>query len=75
VHLLRKLAYDLGELRPHGGGQIRHTDPRSPQPNLVEQVGKVLDPALGVEITFQVMTIAFQSTGHQHPIRATFEGV
>ncbi len=43
------------------------------QSDLVQQVLGVLDPAFRSQITFQVMAITDQSTGHHHPVSARFE--
>jgi hypothetical protein len=41
---------------------------------LLQQFLRVFNSPSGVEITFQVMTFAFQSTCHQYAVGAILEG-
>lgn len=43
------------------------------QTNLVQQALRVLDPLLRSQITFQVMAITDQSTGHHYAVGSPFE--
>jgi len=71
VHLGRS----FGEALAHRRRQVNHLDALALQADLLQQFLRVFDSPPGVEITFQVMTIALQSPGCQHPIRAVLEGV
>jgi hypothetical protein len=62
-----------GELTAHRRGQVDHLDASLFQSNLLEQLANVFDSSAGFEITFQVMTIAFQSAGHHHAIGAVLK--
>ncbi len=52
---------------------MEHFNSLAADPDLVEQTLDILDPTLGICITFQVMTGAFQSAGHHNTVRAAFE--
>jgi hypothetical protein len=51
------------ELSAHGSGNIDHLNALAFQADLFEQFTGVFHPASCVDITFQVMAVAFQSTG------------
>jgi hypothetical protein len=62
-----------GELPTHSRGQIDHLDALPIQSDALEQLADVFDSSFGFEITFQVMTIAFQSACHHHAIGAVLK--
>ena len=78
---VRPQALDLGsqlgcgksELAAHGRGQVDHLDALPLQADTLEQLANVFNSSAGLEITFQVMTIAFQSARHHHAIGAVLE--
>ena len=69
----RQLGGGEGKLAAHGRGQVDHLDTLFLQANLLEEFADVFDSPPGVEITFQVMTVAFQSAGHHHAVGAVLE--
>ncbi len=73
AHTFGHLRGDLGEARALCAGQVEHIQPLATEPNLIKNAFDVFDPALGVYITFQVMTGALQSAGHEDAVRAVFE--
>ena len=62
-----------GELAAHGRREVEHLDALPFQTDLFQQLGNVFHSPFGIEITFQVMTIAFQSTCNHHAVRAVLE--
>ena len=74
LDLGRQLRDREGELTAHRRRQIDHLDAAALQSDLLQQLLRVFDSPAGVEITFQVMTFAFQSTRHQHTVGAVLEG-
>jgi hypothetical protein len=64
----------LGELLSHCRGHVHHSQPVRFKTDGFQQIARVLNPALGVDITLQVMTVAGQSTCHHRAIDAVFEG-
>ncbi len=72
--LRRQLRDRKCELAAHRRRQIDHLDAAALQSNLLQQVLCVFDSPSSVEITFQVMTFAFQSTCDQHAVRTVLEG-
>jgi len=60
-------------LGTHGCGYIDHLKTLLIKPDFFEQGLNKLNSPPSIEITFQVMTIAFQSTGHHHTISAILE--
>ena len=62
-----------GKLAAHGRGQVDHLDALPFQPDALEQLANVFDSSFSFEITFQVMTIAFQSAGHHYAVGAILE--
>ena len=71
--LCRQLRDREGKLAAHRRRQIDHLDAAALQSDLLQQVLRVFNSPAGVEITFQVMTFAFQSTRHQHAVGAVLE--
>ncbi len=67
-HQFRHLVGDLGKPRPHRGGHIEHLDPFRLDAGLFKQRLGVIDPLFGFEISFQEMTLAFQSPGDEHGV-------
>ena len=66
----------LGDkLAGHGRGHVEHLHPFRLQPNLRQQLLDSLYPPAGAGITFQVMAIAGQSTGHHQAVGPALEGV
>ena len=63
----------LGKLHAHRGRYIDHFDPLGSQADLIEELLGIFHSPFCVEITFQVMAIAFQSTGHHDPVSAILE--
>jgi hypothetical protein len=61
------------ELAAHRRRQVDHLDAAALQSDLLQQFLRVFNSPAGVEITFQVMTFAFQSTRHQHAVGAVLE--
>ncbi len=74
LDLRRQLRDRESELAAHRRRQIDHLDAAAWQADLLQQFLRVFNSPSSVEITFQVMTFAFQSAGHQHPIGAVLEG-
>ena len=75
-HLLdlgRQLRDRESELAAHRRRQIDHLDAAALQSDLFHQLLRVFHSPSGVEITFQVMTFAFQSTRYQHAVGAVLE--
>jgi len=80
-HWIWSQPFDLGgqfgggerKLPAHRRRQVDHLDAPSFQADLLQQLTDVFDALARSEITFQVMTIAFQSARHQHTIRAILE--
>ena len=66
----RQLGGGKGKLPAHRRGQVDHLDALLLQANILEQLANVFDSPARFEITFQVMTIAFQSAGHHHAVGA-----
>jgi hypothetical protein len=58
------------KLAAHGRRQIDHLHALTLQTDLLQQLPGVFHAAAGVEITFQVMAVAFQSTRHHHAVGA-----
>jgi hypothetical protein len=58
------------ELPAHSRRQIDHLNTATFQTDLFQQLLRVFNSPAGVEITFQVMAVAFQSTRHQHAVGA-----
>jgi hypothetical protein len=52
-----------------------HLQSLGSQANLRQKILDVSYPALGSQITFQVMAVALQSTCHQDAVRSLFEGL
>jgi hypothetical protein len=73
THLVRKLGTILSKLCALRRRQIKHLHALTTQPDLIQQLLSVLHSAFCVEITFQVMTLAFQSTGHHHTVGTVLE--
>ena len=69
----RQLGGGEGKLAAHGRGQVDHLDALPFQPDALEQLANVFDSSFGFEITFQVMTVAFQSAGYHHAVGAVLE--
>ena len=70
LDLCRQLRNRKGKLAAHRRRQIDHLDAAALQSDLLQQILGVFNSPASVEITFQVMTFAFQSTRHQHAIGA-----
>ena len=75
MHLCCHLSSNFGETRTHGRGQIKHLHAFTVEANLSQQSSDVLDSALRYYITFQVMTIPFQSTSNHYAVHTPFKGV
>ena len=73
LDLGRQLGGRKGKLPAHGRGQVDHLDTLLFQADALEQLADVFDSPARVEITFQVMAIAFQSAGHHHAVGAIFK--
>ncbi len=68
LHLLHHLFRRLGKLPCHRRGEIEHLHTFGFQPDAAQHFLHVRHPAFGIEITFQVMTIAGQSTCHHDAV-------
>ena len=64
LDLRRQLGDRERELAAHRRRQIDHLDAAALQSDLLQQILRVFNSPAGVEITFQVMTFAFQSACH-----------
>ena len=73
LDLGRQLGDRERELAAHRRRQIDHLHTAALQSDLLQQILRIFNSPAGIEITFQVMTFAFQSTRHQHAIGAIFE--
>ncbi len=73
LDLSRQLRDRECELTAHRRRQIDHLDAAALQSDLFQQFLRIFHSPAGVEITFQVMTFAFQSTRHQHAVGAVLE--
>ena len=73
LDLCRQLRNRKGKLAAHRRRQIDHLDAAALQSDLLQQLLRVFNSPAGVEITFQVMAFAFQSTRHQHTVGAVLE--
>lgn len=65
----------LCELASHGCRDIYHPHPVTVYPDLCQQFVDVIHSSSCLEITFQVMAVARQSTCYQHTIRPGFQGI
>ena len=74
LDLLRQFGDRECKLAAHRRGQIDHLHAAALQSDLLQQLLRVFNSPAGVEITFQVMTFAFQSTRYQHAVGAVLEG-
>ncbi len=61
------------KLAAHGRRQIDHLHAAAVQSDLIQQLLRVFNSPTGIEITFQVMTFAFQSACHQHAVGAVLK--
>ena len=63
-----------GELAAHGRRDVDHLDAPAVQADSIQQLPHVFDSPSGVEITFQVMTVALQSASYHHSVGTILEG-
>jgi hypothetical protein len=69
------LGSGLGKPGPHGRRHIIHEDTLLAQADFLQYLLEIFYSSFGVQITFQVMAVAFQSTGHHHAVYAPLKGV
>lgn len=75
LDLSRQLGCGPGKLPSHGGGDVDHLESSALKADFLQQLARVFDSPSGVQITFQVMTIALQSTGHHYAVSAALKGI
>jgi hypothetical protein len=63
----------FGKTLPHRRRQVDQLKPLIIQPDLRQQFLRVCYSPSGIEITFQVMAIALQSTRDHHPVCTVLE--
>jgi len=65
----------LCELASHGCRDIYHPHPVTVYPNPFQQLLNMIYSSLRLEITFQVMAVARQSTRYQHTVCPCLQGI
>ena len=74
LDLGRHLSSGPGKLPTHSSRQIDHLNASAIEADLIQQLMHALHSLAGDQITYQVMTITFQSNGDQYTVSAILKG-